>query len=97
MRAKLHSEAHADLREGHAWYRHHSPLAAVAFAEEIDSALQQIVEAPLRYRSGEHGTRELVLPGRFPYTIVYRVHGNQIVIIAVAHHSREPGYWKHRR
>jgi plasmid stabilization system protein ParE len=45
--------------------------------------------------SGEHGTRELVLR-RFPYTIVYRVMNGVIVIVAIAHHSREKGYWQSR-
>jgi toxin ParE1/3/4 len=30
---------------------------------------------------------------RFPYTLVYRVQGEEITVVAVAHQSREPGYW----
>ena len=96
MRIRLHPEARIDLREGKAFYRKRSPLAAVAFAHEVASALDRIAEAPLRYPSGEYGTREHVLPSRFPYTIVYRVFESTIVIVAVAHHSREPRYWQHR-
>jgi toxin ParE1/3/4 len=96
MRVKFHPEARADLREGKAFYRHRSPLAAVAFAREIDTAVSRIVESPSRYPAGEHGTRELILPWRFPYTVVYRVRENLIVIVAVAHQSKEPGYWHHR-
>jgi plasmid stabilization system protein ParE len=97
MRLQFHPEARADLREGKAFYRHRSPLAAVAFAHQIDAALSRIVEAPLRYPTGHHDTREHVLPSRFPYTIVYRVRENTIVIVAIAHHSREPGYWRGRQ
>jgi toxin ParE1/3/4 len=32
----------------------------------------------------------------FPYTLVYRVKGTVISVIAVAHQSREPGYWTGR-
>jgi hypothetical protein len=28
----------------------------------------------------------------FPYTLVYAVEGAEIVVIAVAHHRREPGF-----
>jgi toxin ParE1/3/4 len=97
MRVKFHPEARADLREGKAFYRSRSPLAAVAFAHQIDAALERIAEAPLRYPAGEYGTREHVLPARFPYTVVYRVRDNVAIVVAVAHHSREPGYWHHRR
>jgi plasmid stabilization system protein ParE len=96
MRVKFHPEARADLREGKAFYRHRSPLAAVAFTREIDAAVSRIAEAPSRYPDGEHGTREFILPWRFPYTVVYRVTENLIVIVAVAHQSKEPGYWHHR-
>lgn len=33
----------------------------------------------------------------FPYTLVYRVQGEDITVMAVAHQSREPGYWVGRR
>ena len=33
---------------------------------------------------------------RFPYTIVYTEFAEEILIIAVAHTSREPGYWRRR-
>jgi toxin ParE1/3/4 len=96
MRVKLHPEARSDIREAKAFYRRRSPLAAIAFAREIDSAISRITEAPLRYGQGDHGTREFVLPWRFPYTVVYQVKDDLIVIVAIAHQSREPGYWRDR-
>jgi plasmid stabilization system protein ParE len=96
MKLKFHPEARTDLREGRAFYRRRSPLAALSFAHDIEGALKQIAEAPQRYPEGEHGTREFVLPRRFPFSIVYKVRGDQVTIVAVAHQSREPGYWHHR-
>jgi plasmid stabilization system protein ParE len=96
MRVRLHPEARVDLKEGKAFYRRRSPLAAVAFAKEIDAAISRITESPSRYPTGEHGTREFVLPWRFPYTVVYRIGENAIVIVAIAHQSKEPGYWRYR-
>jgi len=96
MRVKFHPEAREDLREGRAFYRHRSPLAAVAFAKEVDTAISRIVEAPLRYSESDYGTRSFTFPWRFPYTLVYTMRGSRIIIVAVAHHSKEPGYWRHR-
>ena len=96
MRVKFHPAARIDLKESKAFYRNRSPLAAVAFEREIAIAISRIAEAPLRYPTGEHGTREFVLPWRFPYTIVYRVIDTVIVVVAVAHHSKEPAYWRDR-
>jgi len=56
MKIKPHPEARRDLRETRSFYRQRSPLAAVAFARHIDTGIQRIIEAPLRYPAGEHGT-----------------------------------------
>ena len=34
---------------------------------------------------------------RFPFSIVYRIDGDRLHIIAVAHRRRRPGYWRQRR
>ncbi|HEX4953384.1 MAG TPA: hypothetical protein VF017_08330 [Thermoanaerobaculia bacterium] len=39
--------------------------------------------------------RRLVL-NRFPYSLFYTADSEEIRIFAVAHHSRRPGYWRHR-
>jgi toxin ParE1/3/4 len=33
---------------------------------------------------------------RFPFTIVYTELPDEVLIIAIAHASREPGYWRAR-
>ncbi len=35
--------------------------------------------------------------GRFPFTIHFRFDAREIVIMAVAHQKRRPGYWSRRR
>jgi toxin ParE1/3/4 len=32
----------------------------------------------------------------WPYGIFYRLRGDELIIIAVAHHRRRPGYWRSR-
>jgi hypothetical protein len=34
---------------------------------------------------------------RFPYSLVYRVQGGRIRVIAVAAQRRRPGFWRGRR
>ena len=38
------------------------------------------------------GTRRVILR-RFPFSVVYQIERNAPLIVAVAHHSRRPGYW----
>ena len=40
-------------------------------------------------------TRRFLVTG-FRYSFVYRVNANEIQVIALAHYSRQPGYWRER-
>jgi plasmid stabilization system protein ParE len=63
----------------------------------IELGIAQIAEAPLRWHQIEPGIRRLVIR-KFPYSIVYAWHPDQdqLVILAFAHHKREPSYWRDR-
>jgi plasmid stabilization system protein ParE len=94
MRVRFHPDARAELREARRWYYDRSPLSAVAFAHVVDDAVSRIVESPTQYPLAEHRTRKLVLQ-RFPFNIFY-LSDTEIVIVAVAHQKRRPGYWSSR-
>ena len=97
MRAiRFHREADDELEEAKAWYEERSVIAAHAFALEIDRAIRLILEAPYRYAQGRPGEHLFVLH-RFPYTIRYRIRDDHVFVTAVAHHSRRPGYSRHRK
>jgi plasmid stabilization system protein ParE len=78
------------------WYGERSVRAAVAFSSEIDAAESAILRLPDAWPPFDHGTRRYLLQG-FPFSIVYRVEARRVVIVAVAHARRRPGYWKSRR
>jgi plasmid stabilization system protein ParE len=65
---------------------------------EIDAVLDTILEFPraASQSGGRPGRRAAVLD-RFPFTLVYQIKGDEIVILALAHTSRRPGYWMRRR
>jgi toxin ParE1/3/4 len=44
---------------------------------------------------GQRGAKRLILK-RFPYDIVVYERGVDLVVVAFAHHSRRPGYWRAR-
>jgi plasmid stabilization system protein ParE len=96
MKVRLHPEARAELLAARKWYQERSPLSATAFAHAVDNAVVQIAEAPTRLPLAEHGTRKFVLQ-RFPFNIFYRANEAEIVIVAIAHQKRRPGYWSSRK
>jgi plasmid stabilization system protein ParE len=47
-------------------------------------------------RKSRFPSRQLRVTG-FPYNVVYRIRDNDIHVVAVAHASRRPAYWKDRQ
>jgi hypothetical protein len=77
------------------WYRERSLTAAFDFEAEISRAITRIEEAPDRWPGYFAICRRYVLH-QFPFCVVYRVFPSQVIILAVAHGHRRPGYWRKR-
>ena|SRR5437762_8705760 len=92
----IHDEAGAEYDAAFEWYLARSPDSARKFDVEMNRALEQILLAPRRWAVGSHDTRTFLL-SRFPFVVVYReLESGPIQVIAFAHCSRRPGYWKDR-
>ena len=66
------------------------------FRAAIDDALTLVATGVLTPpRIGRCRFREFVL-SRFPYSLILEEFPDRIRVIAFAHHSREPGYWRDR-
>ncbi len=88
-------EAIAEAREAREWYARRSEAASERFVDELDVAIDAIQHSPERMAAYLHGTRRYLLK-RFPYVVVFRVIGDAIQVVAVAHGKRTPGYWRRR-
>ena len=68
---------------------------AASLGFDLDRLVAEM-EAPQRWALGPHSTRRFLLR-KFPFTLIYRERPTgAIQIVALAHTSRKPGYWKHR-
>jgi len=94
-RFELHPEAILEAQAAHDWYRARSESAASAFLNELERALEQVRANPERWPRAQDDTRRLLLR-RFPFSLVYRVRAEGVLVIAVAHDKRRPGYWRLR-
>ncbi len=77
------------------WDAARSVTAAAGCADELDAAMAAIEESPEAWPTYDHGTRRYLLRW-YPFSIVYRVEAARILIVAVMHGHRRPGYWKAR-
>jgi len=92
---ELLPDALSELLGAHQWYETRSPSAAVAFFVEIGAGLARIRTNPLRGTMLPGGMRRFRLR-RFPFVIVYLSEEDRVVVLAIAHTSRLPGYWRLR-
>ncbi len=77
------------------WYRESHETASARFRRELDRAVDLICERPEAGSPYLTSTRRILLR-RFPFFVVYRVRGENVQIVAVAHGRRRPGYWRAR-
>lgn len=94
---RILDEASQEAIEAAAWYEFEQAGLGVEFFAAVDAAIDVIEEnflplSPLPEDAGATGAKRLVLE-RFPYDIVAIQLPEETVVIAVAHHSRKPGYW----
>jgi toxin ParE1/3/4 len=95
MNWDFHPEALAEYEAAAAYYAEHDPDLRLRFIETIESAIERILDSPLRWRVIDEDVRRYVAHV-FPYGILYTLEGNFVLIVAVMHFSREPDYWRER-
>ena len=89
------SAAETDYTESLVWYAQRSLDAANDFDLEFDRALNQILSDPQCYPLCDARHRYFLMR-RFPFRIIYRIDGDDIRVIAIAHAARSPDYWTDR-
>jgi toxin ParE1/3/4 len=97
---RIHDAAAEEAAEAAAWYEQERPGLGVEFERAIDAALDLLEEeivplTPVSGAAGSRGIKRLMLR-RFPYAVIVYEHDTEILVIAFAHHSRRPGYWRDR-
>jgi plasmid stabilization system protein ParE len=93
---EIHPDALAEAEAAVSWYVERSSRAPVAFLEEIDKAIESILNAPKRWPTLNRIVGECLFCD-FHALLCYREKSNDLVqILAVAHGGRKPGYWKTR-
>jgi plasmid stabilization system protein ParE len=98
---RIHQLAEDELADAAAWYEAKQPGLGTSMLELIDQAVERIRSGVLPSSPAPGVTKaknaRRVLLRRFPYSIVFYEREDQIVIVAFAHSSRRPGYWRSRK
>jgi plasmid stabilization system protein ParE len=63
--------------------------------EELEQALERIDHYPEAWSQLSSRVRRCVL-NRFPYSVIYEIRSQIIIIVAIQHHHKEPESWRSR-
>jgi plasmid stabilization system protein ParE len=95
MRYEFHPDAELELYEAALRYETEVPELGRRFGDEVERVVHLLLEHPELGASVDEALRHFVLR-KFPFSVVYAVTADLIYILAIAHGSREPEYWRPR-
>jgi mRNA-degrading endonuclease RelE of RelBE toxin-antitoxin system len=95
MNVTYHPEARAELLEAVQFYEQRVAGLGAEFLAEFEGAIQTIQSAPERWMMIDEHRRRYRLK-RFPYSVIYRVIGEEIRVLVVRHHKRSPSHGDQR-
>jgi len=97
MRIRIHPSAREEARAAVEWYERRQAGLGSTFSTELLQALNVIADAPEAWphwpgMKAPLPIRRFLLSG-FPFALPYVVLEDEVVLLAIAHLRRQPGYW----
>lgn len=94
--AEVLPPAEDDFEQSYLWYRKRSPDTAIRFRTVIREAIEKLRDDPALGIRMDDTYRFYRIKKSFPFYLVYRTEPTKIVVVAIAHNRREPGFWRAR-
>ena len=93
---EINEEAEKEFYDIIDYYKQFNLSLPHDFIQEFEDAVQHVIEFPNSGHPYLHQTKRIFL-NRFPYAIVYKYYDdNLIIVFAIIHMKRKPGYWDKR-
>ena len=97
INVEFHRLAMKDYDDAFRYYAERSARTAQRFKDAVDEATRRISERPESFPRMS-GPYRWVRVQRFRYILVFRPREpDEMVVVAVTHTSRRPGYWRRRK
>jgi len=88
-------EARAEFDEATDWYERRQAGLGDAFIVRVNEVLLRIASNPQIHPTIYRDVRQGVLK-QFPYVVLYRNEGNEVIVVSVFHSARDPAVWQGR-
>jgi plasmid stabilization system protein ParE len=95
MNIRFLSLANLEVGDAVQWYEEQADGLSRGFLDELDRVVRLVRVYPRMATEIAPEIRRFLF-NRFPYSLVYGIDQETIVVIAVAHQHREPRYWADR-
>ena len=89
------TEARDEFEAAALYYEAKEVGLGVRFRNEVAHVIERIAADPMLWRERLGGWRRVNCPV-FPYYVAYFIRAETILIAAVAHGHRRPGFWRER-
>lgn len=93
MRLVFRPEARSELIEAQLWYESRAPGLGFEFARAVDSAIARALRMPLAFARIDDEFRH-VITRKFPYSLIYHLSAEELVVVSCFHHRRRPSSWR---
>lgn len=91
----FHQEALDELQDAYDWYELQRNGLGLEFMDAIDELVQRFLIKPKSFPKA-YKQRRKALPAKFPYLVIFELHGDVILVVAVIHASQNPKRWQDR-
>lgn len=84
-----------DARETYLYLLERDERLADEFHRRVTEALGALAGTAHHYQAHENSIRRCPLK-KFPHGIMYELRDDRVIVYAIAHPKRQPGFWKKR-
>lgn len=95
MNVRFLSLTQQEIDEAVAWFDEQVEGKGTDFLDELDRVIRLVKAYPFASTEIEPDIRRCLF-ARFPYSLIYGIEEQTIIVIAVAHFRRTPRYWVER-
>lgn len=92
---RVYAEAEDELRCAAVYYEGQQAGLGKRFLDAVFAAVHRMRLFPAASPPSAEGCRQVRVE-RFPFGIVFSERPDEIVVVAVVHFKRRPGYWRER-
>jgi plasmid stabilization system protein ParE len=94
-RARFLKPAEAEVHEAAAYFDEQRSGLGDRFEQDLLATTEFLMEHPFAGQQLSDRVRKFRLR-TFRYNVIYVVDETEVIVVAVAHHRRRPGYWQGR-